>query len=78
VRDDLAEALGQLCRVVLADMDGATIRVELRRTGLRVFRLRVIVGDDDDVRAAEEFVVLGASLVDAARVRGRREAERDG
>ena len=52
--------------------------MELQRACRRVFRLLVVVGNDDDIGAEEQFVVLRAPFVDAAWHCGRHEAEGDG
>jgi len=81
--DDDAHARGDLVQmpcdfggVILPFQDRAPVGMELQRAGHLVPRLRVIVGEDHDILADEEPVVLVAPLAGAAGHGGRGEAER--
>src|SRR5215813_7650504 len=68
-----------LGRVVLALEHRPTIGMELKLAGLRVRRLRVVVGNDDDIRGAGEMVViLRTPLADPTGHRRRDIAEPNG
>jgi hypothetical protein len=55
----------------------ASVGAKLQRTGVRIFRLWVIVGNGDNIGAGEKSIVVAKPRVHAAWIRRRRETERD-